>query len=442
MPDPVETMSVPSGAFRALWWFYENSKDAFLLMRGEAVERINPAWARMTGFGAAQSDHQPVWRFIHPEDVEAVQARYRALTFGARFDCEFRLATSSGAPLWARADFINGAEDWILAIVRDISAERALRESERRFRGLVNATSDVVYRMSPDWREMRALDGRGFIADTETPSIAWIDEYLLPEDHPAILEAIRDAIEREDLFQLEHRVRRVDGSTGWTLSRAMPIRGEGGQIIEWFGTASDVTERRQAEEHLELVAHELSHRVKNNLAMIAAAATQTFRNASDLDDAQETLMARIEALARASDLLTGDAKSGPALRGVVAEAIQPHCGDAARCLVTGPDVDLPVRAAHAFSLAFHELATNAVKHGAWSSETGRVEVAWTAERAPGGQHVRLSWRERGGPPVTPPKRRGFGSRLVERLLAGDLHGKVEYHFERPGFECLVDVPLA
>jgi PAS domain S-box-containing protein len=135
-----------------------------------------------------------------------------------------------------------------------------LSESEQRFRALTTATSDVVYRMSSDWREMRYLDGRGFIADTETPSIAWIDEYLLPEDQPRILSVIRDAVESQSLFQLEHRVRRVDGSVGWTLSRAVPIQNERGEIIEWFGAATDVTERRRAEEHLHEAVEELNRR--------------------------------------------------------------------------------------------------------------------------------------------------------------------------------------
>ena len=136
-----------------------------------------------------------------------------------------------------------------LARVRRESAE-ALRESEERFRALVTASSDVVYRMSPDWSEMRHLVGREFIPDTLAPIRSWVDRYILPEDQPEVLGAIRQAIRTRSTFQMEHRVLRVDGSVGWTFSRAIPILSESGEISEWFGAATDVTRRKEAEETL------------------------------------------------------------------------------------------------------------------------------------------------------------------------------------------------
>jgi PAS domain-containing protein len=135
----------------------------------------------------------------------------------------------------------------ILLGVADITerhdAERALRDSEGRFRALVNATSFVVYRMSPDWTEMRELDGRGFIRDTEQPNRDWLDQYIHPDDQPRVLAAIDAAVRAKHTFELEHRVRRLDGSLGWTLSRAVPLLDEQGEIREWFGAAGDVTAR-------------------------------------------------------------------------------------------------------------------------------------------------------------------------------------------------------
>ncbi len=142
----------------------------------------------------------------------------------------------------------------VIAIVVEttqrVMAERHVQESEARFRALVNATSDVVYRMSSDWKRMQQLDGRGFLADTERPNAAWMKAYIFPEDHETVADAIGKAIAAKSTFELEHRVRRIDGSVGWTFSRAVPLTNEQGEIVEWFGASSDITERRKSEEIL------------------------------------------------------------------------------------------------------------------------------------------------------------------------------------------------
>jgi len=159
-------------------------------------------------------------------------------------------------PAWMNLDYSpvldeSGQPGGVIAIVVEttekVLADRRLRESEARFRALTTATSDIVYRMSADWKEMRELDGRGILSDRDSPSIAWMGEYLFAEDQPAVLAAIEEAVRTKGIFQLEHRVRQVDGSSGWTFSRAVPVLDEQGEIVEWFGTATDVTGRRRAE---------------------------------------------------------------------------------------------------------------------------------------------------------------------------------------------------
>jgi signal transduction histidine kinase len=145
-------------------------------------------------------------------------------------------------------------------------ARRQVRESEERFRALVTATSDVIYRMSPDWTEMRVLDGRGILADTHSPNIAWIEEYILPEDRPPVLAEIQAAINAKKVFQMEHRVHRADGTVGWVFSRAIPFLSPLGEITEWFGAASDVTERVAAVRALRQANETLEQRVAEALA--------------------------------------------------------------------------------------------------------------------------------------------------------------------------------
>ena len=324
---------------------------------------------------------------------------------------------------------------------RDEAQDRE-REIDQRFRALVNATSDVVYRMSPDWIEMRALDGRDFLSDTEAPSIRWMEEYLFPEDQLAIRRVIDEAIDAKGVFQLEHRVRRADGTAGWTASRAIPLLGPDGEITEWFGAASDVTARHKAEQHLRLVVNELNHRVKNNLAMTQALAAQTFRNAEDLPQAQAGLLTRISALAQANDLLTGERGAEVSMHGVIEQATRPHYPMPERRRMQGPDLMLSPKTALSLSLAMHELSTNALKYGAWSKAGGLVSIEWSTYRAEGrAERLRLTWTEQGGPQVEPPQRRGFGSRLIERGLAAEMGGEVQMRFEPEGLICVIDAPL-
>jgi PAS domain S-box-containing protein len=149
-------------------------------------------------------------------------------------------------------------------------AEEALQESEQRFRALMTASSEVMYCMSPDWSEMRQLQSEGFLANTERPNRSWLQEYILPDDQPYVTSVINESIRTKSIFALEHRVRRADGRIGWTFSRAVPILDSNGEIVEWFGAASDITERKQAEETLRKANDELEQRVIERTAELQA----------------------------------------------------------------------------------------------------------------------------------------------------------------------------
>ncbi len=162
----------------------------------------------------------------------------------------------------------------VVCYFRDVSAQVSVREeierSEERFRAFVTATSDVIYQMSPDWSEMRQLEGRDFIADTTDPSRSWLDRYIHPDDREMVLRAIAEAIRSKTMFELEHRVIRVDGSLGWTYSRAVPRLSADGEVIEWFGTARDVSERKFAEEEIARLTAESEHQRRLYEAIVSS----------------------------------------------------------------------------------------------------------------------------------------------------------------------------
>jgi PAS domain-containing protein len=133
-------------------------------------------------------------------------------------------------------------------IIERARMEASLRESEDRFRTLVTSTSDAIYRMSPDWTGIEYLRGRDFVPDTEGLSSAWLQKYVHPEDQPRAREAIDKAIATKSVLVLEHRVQRADGEIGWMFSRAVPILNAAGELVEWFGSTTDITMRREAEE--------------------------------------------------------------------------------------------------------------------------------------------------------------------------------------------------
>lgn len=143
-------------------------------------------------------------------------------------------------------------------IITDITkrkkAEEELRKSEEKFRALVIASSEVVYRMNSDWSEMLQLNSKNFLANTEKPNTNWLQEYVPSDDQPMLIEAKNKAIKTKNVFELEHRVIQADGNIGWVYSRAVPILDSNGEIIEWFGYADDITQRKLNEEELRRLA--------------------------------------------------------------------------------------------------------------------------------------------------------------------------------------------
>jgi len=191
-----------------------------------------------------------------------------------------------------------------------------------------------------------------------------------------------------------------------------------------------------------LLLNELNHRVKNTLATVQSIAMQSFRRARSDGGGREMFQSRLLALSRAHDVLTNESWEGANLVDIVTQAIMPYRdANPSRFAISGPPVWLSAKMALSISMALHELATNAVKYGALSNETGRVGITWRTLQEPGGRRLRLEWSERDGPTVVTPRRKGFGSRLIERGLAQELGGEVKIKYEPQGVWCEINARL-
>jgi two-component sensor histidine kinase len=222
-----------------------------------------------------------------------------------------------------------------------------------------------------------------------------------------------------------------------------PIRDGDGRITGIFAEGSDVTERVRSEDHQRLLLNELNHRVKNTLATVQSIASQTLRTADSTQAAKEAIESRLFALSRAHDVLTRENWEGAWIKEIVGHAMQPfQTVGHNRIRWHGEEVRLPPNTTLALAMALQELATNAVKYGSLSNEAGTVEMTWHVDQTRELPHLLLKWEEKDGPPVAPPSRRGFGTRLVERSLAqGPLGGEAKINFAASGVVCTIDAPL-
>lgn len=241
----------------------------------------------------------------------------------------------------------------------------------------------------------------------------------------------------------EVHYQRKDGSECWASLLVNPVKDERGTVVQHFISLVDTTRFKKAEQNAALLIDELNHRVKNTLATVQSIVTQAVRNSQDPVVIRESIETRIAALSRSHALLGREKWDGAGLHDLVQEALAPFRaseGRTARFTIEGENIRLSPKATLALGIAFNELATNAVKYGALSNEAGTISIKWTIEAKSEGKWLCLHWRESGGPPVTMPKRKGFGSRVIEQGLAHELGGKITLNYLPEGIVCIIDVP--
>ncbi len=329
------------------------------------------------------------------------------------------------------------------ALEREIERRsRALRRSEERLHFILKASRLGSWTL--DLADMRlvASDSCKRNLGREPGEPLTFDDLvaaILPEDRERMQAAIRESIETGSDYDIEYRIRTPAGAVRWLQIRGQPFYDADGAALSMAGVTLDVTERKRGEEHRALLAEELNHRVKNSMATIQSIANQTLTHATSLAEARKAFNARLQSLSAAHDVLTRESWEGATLAEIVEESLRPfRSGAGSRFTIGGPPVRLPPRLALAFVMALHELATNAVKYGALSTDKGRVLLGWEAT---GDGRLRLRWEETGGPPVSIPTRHGFGSRMIERVLAAEIGGTAVVEYRPGGVVAKVEAPL-
>ncbi len=271
------------------------------------------------------------------------------------------------------------------------------------------------------------------------PSIEEFRSRYMPGEQERVQAAALAALERgEARFECEFQVRQMSGSPRWLLLRAEIRKTDDGQYSTVIGVVLDVDERKRAEDKQRLLARELNHRVKNSLAVVQALVRQSFRSEVPLDAAIDSFQRRISALGQANDILVSGDWTGFSLRELIDHISAPYRGigvDPFR--LDGADYRIDPHFNVPLALVLHEMCTNAAKYGALSGPTGHVEIAWEVE----GPSLSLTWKERGGPAVAEPTKRGFGSTLIGRHLASEFES-VDLDFEADGVALRLILPAA
>ncbi|TAJ69195.1 MAG: PAS domain S-box protein [Phenylobacterium sp.] len=390
------------------------------------------------------------WRDLHA----------RALADGEEFSHEADpFVGKDGAVDWIRWSLkpwraddgqIGGLVLYTEIVTPGVEARQRLEAAEARYRAVFDQAAVGVARVAPSGRFLEVNDR--FCAITQ-----YARGELLARSFPDIThddDRASDAVRAQallagevDAYFREKRYVSKPGEVVWVNLTVSLVRNGRGEPDYFVTVIEDITARKQAEAEqqryqaqLRLMINELNHRVKNTLATVQSMAAQALRGETDPAKAYDRFESRLMGLAEVHDVLTRESWHGADLQEVAERALHPFAaGASGQMRLEGTAVWLQPRAALTMALVLHELATNAVKYGALSVEGGRITLSWTFD--PTAERLRLTWSEAGGPPVAQPTRRGFGSRLIERALRGDLQGSVAMTYAPTGLVCLMEAQL-
>lgn len=401
-----------------------------LLALDPAISSLDPAISSSTDIFS---------EMIHPDDRGAVEAELaRAIDSGRVFDAVFRIRGHAGVTrhVLARGRVIRhdgGHPARMTGVIFDVTERHGKdRDSVERLRLVLDSAVAFIGTLDLEGRILEAnamaLEAGDVGRDEVIGQFAWetygwsYDTEVAGQLRAAIARAAAGEIVRYDAVARSPNEGRV--TVDMLLS---PILGDDRSVREIVVSGFDVTEREKAKEHAEFLMREINHRSKNILALIQAIARQIWK--TDPEDFFSRFQTRLQALASSQDILVKGKWNGASLE-QLAQSQLAHFADliGSRIRLEGPPASLSAEAAQALGMAFHELATNAVKYGALSNETGNVDIAWHLKD----RSLSVSWVEHGGPPVSPPTRKGFGSVVLDTIVRGSLSADVRIDYPPEG----------
>jgi PAS domain S-box-containing protein len=424
--------------------------------------RANAAMCEFVGYTEAELLSRTVFDITHPDDRHGAHQLLRRMIAGesAVSDLEKRCIRKDGSVVWARvtANVIrdrSGQPLRNIAVIQDINArkqaEEALQASKDRLQLALNVARLGSYQYDPRYHVFSgdARCQKIFDFPKNEATIEEIMELVHPDDVEMVQTNLKAALDPVDprLSTTEFRLRRRDGEIRWVETLGLAYFEGGGReqrAVRFVGTVQDITERkereeerRKREEKVHLLMREVNHRAKNMLSVVHVIAHQTA--AKNPEDFMERFSKRVQALSANQDLLVRNEWNGVEIEDMV-HAQLAHFADliGSRIAACGPKLRLNAASAQAIGLALHELATNAGKYGALSTETGHVDVCWgTDDNA-----LTISWTERDGPPVSAPKQRGFGTVVMEAMAEYSVDGTVDLDYAPSGLAWRLTCPVA
>jgi two-component sensor histidine kinase len=328
------------------------------------------------------------------------------------------------------------------------AASPQLLGNDDLLRGILSGCGDCIKILDLDGRLQFMSEGGKRVMEVEDfealKGCPWPD-FWTGEGNAQAKQAVADA-KAGRTGRFRNAANTAKGTPRYWDVQVSPILASDGRPTHLLSISRDITTEWQAAlaqnetlERQKFLTAELTHRVKNTLATVLAIANQTFRDPAHRQ-ARDAFFGRIKTLDDAYKILTEASWESSAVGRVVESALAPYRTDAGRITISGPDHDVRPNQALTLALAVNELATNAVKYGALSVPDGHVNIAWTTSSGTTAQ-FHFEWRESGGPPVVPPTRAGFGSRLIKTMLPGDFGGSVDMLYEPDGLVCVLTAPI-